>query len=265
MQVASRTYSIASLRRLTWLVVLLLALLVAVTAQAQPSEGASPSDSGAEAGTDGEAQNAGPSTDGGVAEADAPTAVVTPGEDERSASTEQRLREIRTQVDVLKENTFATKSRLLLLRESVLRRSIAGSRLMVIHRDDMGSEFKLEQVLYALDRAPKFERVNEKKGLSKLDDTIVVDEKVVPGNHLLTIVMVFRGNDWFIFRYMDGYAFTVRSSYPFVAEEGKAHEIIVQAYEDGDFLTPLEERPTVSFAMKSYDLARSTAAAPTTP
>ena len=166
-----------------------------------------------------------------------------------------------TQVDVLKEDTFATKSRLLLLRESVLRRSIAGSKLVVVHEDDLGAEFTLQQVLYGLDRIPKFQKIDTKKGLASLDGTVVIDEKIVPGSHTLVVQLVYRGNDWVVFRYMQGYTFRVRSAYTFVAEEGIAHEIIVRAYEKGDFLTPLEERPTVSFETNNYDLENPTAAA----
>ena len=42
--------------------------------------------------------------------------------------------------------------------------------------------------------------------------------------------------------------------YPFTAEEGKAHEIIVTALEDDDFFKPLEERPTISFENVVHDI-----------
>ena len=173
---------------------------------------------------------------------------------ELSVATEQRLREIGTKVDALKEDTFATKSRLLLLRESVLRRTIAGSKVVVLHNNEMGTEYKLVQVLYALDRQSKFTRLDHTGELDDLD-AIVIDEQLVPGSHLLMVQLGFKGNGWGIFRYMDGYTFTVESAYAFTAQEGKGHEIVVRAYEDGSVFTPIEERPTISYEMTTHDLA----------
>ncbi|PJB38369.1 MAG: hypothetical protein CO108_19180 [Deltaproteobacteria bacterium CG_4_9_14_3_um_filter_63_12] len=175
-------------------------------------------------------------------------------------ATDQRLREIGNQVDILKEDTFATKSRLLLLRESVLRRTIAGSKVVVIHSNEMGAEYQLIQVLYALDGDPKFERLDYSGKLDKMDAEVVIDEKVVPGSHGLVVKMVYKGNDWGIFRYMDGYEYSLSSSYVFNAEEGRAHEIIVRAHEKGGFFTPLEDRPSIQYETTEHELDQSNSA-----
>ncbi len=195
--------------------------------------------------------------DGDQEDFDAADAAAHAGElsaEEVQRLTDRRLRELGNQVDSLKEETFATKSRLLLLREAVLRRSVAGSKLVVVHENAMGKEYKLVQVLYALDRQPKFNRLDHSGELDGIKRSVVVDEQIVPGSHILLTQMVFKGNGWGVFRYMDGYTFTLESSYAFTAEEGKAHEILVRAHEGGTFFTPLEQRPTISYRLTSHDL-----------
>ena len=66
--------------------------------------------------------------------------------------------------------------------------------------------------------------------------------------------IVLKGNSSGIFTYMDGYTWTLKAGYAFTAEEGKAHEIHVRAFEDGDFFTPIEERANLKIEMSVHDL-----------
>jgi hypothetical protein len=233
----------------------------------QEGETAEPPEVGAETDTTQPAASEPPEVgaDAGETEA-APSLESAPVSSEEAArarlATDQRLREIGNQVDSLKEETFATKSRLLLLRESVLRRSVAGSKLVVVHKNEMGSEYELVQVLYALDREPKYSKLDYTGSLDSSERVVVVDESVVPGSHILLSHMVFKGRPWGIFRYMDGYTFTIESSFAFTAEEGKAHLVLVRAYEGGGFFTPIEERPTVryEFSTQALDSAEALSA-----
>jgi hypothetical protein len=167
------------------------------------------------------------------------------------------MRELSSQVDELKEETFAAKSRLLLLRASVLQRSAAGSKLVVIHRDDMGAEYTPIQVLYALNRERKLSRASA-ADIRGLHEQVVIDEKIVPGNHILTVRMVYKGAPWGAFQYMDAYTFTLESTYPFTIEEGKVHEVTVRAFEQGGVFTPYEERPTIGYSAKTHKLEVTT-------
>lgn len=178
-----------------------------------------------------------------------------PQDDGARLRTNQRLREIGNQVDTLKEDTFATKSRLLLLRESVLRRSIAGSKIVVVHENDIGAEFELVQVHYGLDRETRWSRGPVTDGsLDGMDATVVIDERLVPGAHLLSVSMVLKGRPWGIFTYMEGYTVTVQASHSFTAEEGIAHEIVVRLTENDGFFTSIEERPTITFEASTQPL-----------
>ena len=171
------------------------------------------------------------------------------------AMLDKQLREVSTSVDTLKEDTFTTKSRLLLLREEVLQRSMNGSRLQIRHKNAMGGQYEMVQIYYAIDHEQIFARHETDGSLNKIDDEILYDSLLVPGAHQLTVLYVYKGKPWGVFRYMTDYTFKVESGYDFVVDEGKAAELIVTASESGNFFTAYEERPSVSYDYKQYDLA----------
>ena len=166
------------------------------------------------------------------------------------------LHEVSSRVDTLKEDTFTTKSRLLLLREEVLQRSVSGSRLILRHNDEMGGQYELRSIHYLIDNKPAFVRVAEGDDvINDIDDSIVYDDSAAPGTHMLTVRYVYRGKKWGVFKYMHSYAFVVESGYSFVLEEGKSAELVITAEEKGNVFTPYEERPTVSFTFDQFNLA----------
>ena len=172
------------------------------------------------------------------------------------ATLDKTLYEVRTRVDTLKEDTFTTKSRLLLLREEVLQRSVSGARLLIRHKDDMGGQYELIKVLYIMDNMPAFSRsASESATIGDMDDQIVYDGITAPGTHQLTVQYVYRGKKWGVFSYMHNYSFVVESGYSFVVDEGKSAELVVTATERGSFFTPYEDRPSISYAFEQYDLA----------
>ena len=69
----------------------------------------------------------------------------------------------------------------------------------------------------------------------------------MPGNHTVSVVMVYRGNGFGIFSYLRGYVFTLRSSHTFTAEEGKQVRVKVTGYEKGGLITDLKDRPDIRF------------------
>ena len=169
-----------------------------------------------------------------------------------AALLEKQLHEVSTNLDTLKEDTFATKSRLLLLREEVLQRAVSGARIQLRYEDDMGGQYDLTQVYYAIDRETVFSGTGE--GLKKLDGELIYDRMLAPGAHQLTVVYVYKGRPWGVFRYMTDYTFRVESGYDFVVDEGKSAELIVVATEQGNAFTAYEERPNIKFKYQQYDL-----------
>lgn len=194
-----------------------------------------------------------------AAPADAATAEATPADTAEpeimtDALLDKRLREVSTHVDTLKEDTFTTKSRLLLLREEVLQRSVSGARLQIRHKNDMGGQYELVQVYYALDNEPVFSKQDMTGELDDLDDEIIYDRMLAPGQHQLTVLYVYKGKAWGVFQYMKDYTFRVQSGYDFSVDEGKASELIVTADEKEGAFIPYEDRPSVTYQYEQFDL-----------
>jgi len=164
-----------------------------------------------------------------------------------------KIQELEARVNELKEQIFRSKSRLAILKETVLASSIAGAEARVVHRNEMGSSFKLEKVTYSLDGAQIFSRTDSEGKLDGQEQIEIFSGPIVPGNHLVSVVMVYRGNGYGIFSYLNGYVFTLRSSYTFRAEEGKLTRLGVVGFEKGGVTTDLKDRPAIRFDTELVD------------
>lgn len=171
-----------------------------------------------------------------------------------TALLEKQIREVGTSVDTLKEDTFTTKSRLMLLREEVLQRSVSGSRIQIRHKNKMGGQYSLVQIYYVIDQQPVFVRDDSSGALNKLDDEVISDQLLSPGSHQLSVLYVYKGKPWGVFQYMNDYTFRVESGYDFTVDEGKTAELVVTAAEAGNFFTAYEKRPTVKYQYEQFDL-----------
>ena len=195
-----------------------------------------------------------------AADAAAPAAAAAPAKPAAQTADEQfqtRVKTLEEQVIDLKEKIFRTKARLLLLQETVLGGDITnGARAVIFHRNEMGSQFVLETVAYGLDGAPIFTKVDANGDLDKREEFEIFNGRIVPGNHQVSVQMVYRGHGYGLFSYLEGYKFKVQSSYTFNAEPGKVNTIKVVGFEKGGIATDLKDRPSVR-----YDIERSTDAA----
>lgn len=158
-----------------------------------------------------------------------------------------RLRGLEERVNELKERVFRSKARLLLLRETVLNGVISGARARIVHVNDVGSAFNLEEVTYALDGSPLFAKTAEDGNLDDQREIELFSGSIVPGNHNISLAMRFRGNGYGVFSYLRAYTFNVQSSYAFTAEEGKLTTVKAVAYEKGGFTTDLQERLAIRY------------------
>jgi hypothetical protein len=158
-----------------------------------------------------------------------------------------RLRDLEQRVNELKEQIFRSKARLSLLAETVLQGVVAGSQARIVHENKMGNSYKLVKVVYGLDGAPIFNKVDEEGTLGDTEQFDVYNGSIVPGEHTLTVQLEYRGHGYGIFSYLKGYRFKVSSSYTFTAPEGKAAMLRIVGYEKGGPTAPLEERPAVRY------------------
>ncbi len=181
---------------------------------------------------------------------------------------ELKIKGIEEQVNDLKEKIFRTKSRLLLLQETVLGGDISSSaKAVIFHENDMGSSFVLESAAYALDGAAIFTKIDNGGDLSDKQSFEIFNGQIVPGNHQISVRLVYRGHGYGLFTYLEGYKFKVQSSYTFNAEPGRVSVVRVVGFEKGGITTDLKDRPAVRYDIevskeKPGDVAGGAAASP---
>lgn len=234
------------LRRSLASAVCIFALLLCASVQAQ-DEPTEPEASG---------ETAAPEASGGQGDAadtaSASDATAAPMAAPSSGSYMVQLKGLEQRVNELKERIFRSKARLNLLKETVLHGVIAGSRAIITHKNDMGSSFKLVKLVYAVDGAQIYSKADEDGGLDAKREFEVFNGSIVPGNHTISVLMVFRGHGYGIFSYLKGYKFTVRSSHTFTAGEGRQTAITVRAFEKGNVTTDLKDRPAIKFDVQLF-------------
>jgi len=159
-----------------------------------------------------------------------------------------KVKTLEERVNDLKEKIFRTKARLMNLQEMVIGGDItAGAKAVLFHRNEMGSSFVLESAAYALDGAPIYTKVDQEGDLDKREEFEIFNGRIVPGNHQVSVKLVYRGHGYGVFSYLEGYKFKVQSSYTFNAEAGKVTNIKVVGFEKGGFTADLKDRPAVRY------------------
>ncbi len=174
----------------------------------------------------------------------APSAAAPAGDGSASAV---RLKALERNVNDLKEQVFRTRARLNLLKETVLGGVIGASRCVIKHKNEMGSTFRLIKVVYALDGVQIMNKVDDTGRLADMQEFDVYNGAIQPGNHTLTVQLVYQGSGYGVFSYLKGYKFKASSSNTFVAADGKATVVTVVGYEKGGMTTNMEEKPAVEF------------------
>ncbi len=159
-----------------------------------------------------------------------------------------KVRTLEERVSDLKDKIFRTKARLMNLQEMVIGGDItSGSKAVLVHKNEMGSSFYLESVAYALDGAPVYSKVDVDGDLEKREEFEIFNGRIVPGNHQISVQLIYRGHGYGLFSYLEGYKFKVQSSYTFNAEPGKVNTIKVVGFERGGLTAELKDRPAVRY------------------
>jgi hypothetical protein len=121
-----------------------------------------------------------------------------------------------------------------------------GARAILALENMMSGSFVLIQAVVALDGAPIFKKSDD-DGLLESGEMEVFNGAILPGEHTLSVLLVYRGAGYGIFSYLKGYRFKVRSTHKFKVKEGKGVKLTVVGYEKGDEETKMENRPAVKY------------------
>lgn len=157
-----------------------------------------------------------------------------------------RLRALEQRVQELKERAWRTKARVSMLEEKVLGGGM-GANATIVHVDKMGSSYELVQLVYNLDGTQIFARNADTGALEDAEEIEVLAGPLSPGSHTVSVLAVYEGRGYGVFKYMNKYKFTVRSTHTFSANEGKATRIEAIAFERGNVTTPVQQRPAIDF------------------
>lgn len=158
-----------------------------------------------------------------------------------------RLKALERSVNDLKEQVFRTRARLNLLKETVLGGVIGASRCVIRHKNEMGATFRLIKVVYALDGVQIMNKGDDSGRLADMPEFDVYNGAIQPGNHTLSVQLVYQGSGFGVFSYLKGYKFKASSSNTFIAADGKATVVTVRGYEKGGITTNMEDKPAVEF------------------
>lgn len=163
-----------------------------------------------------------------------------------------RLRRLEQRVQALKERAWRAKARVGMLKEAVLGGGV-GARAGIKHINKMGNSYRLVKLVYALDGAQIFARNDPSGALHEDKSFDILTGPIAPGSHTISVLALYQGHGYGVFKYLKKYKFTVRSSHTFTATEGKGTDIKVVAFERGGVTTPLEKRPAFDFKVNVSD------------
>jgi hypothetical protein len=226
-------------------VVLLVALIAAAVAVAQPT-----SSSTTEAAAPPVASPPSAAPAPGLPPAPTPTPAPTSPAAASTADEEYRLRmkQLESSIAELKEQIFRSKAKLTLLTEQVQGGNATGARLVLAHKNQIGTNFLLVQVDYFLDGSPLWQEVDETgRRLTPKREHLLWDGNIVEGPHTLTVELKYKGNGTGAFQYLAGYQWKLKDAITFTAEPGKVVVIDAVAFEQGNLTTEMTERPRIRF------------------
>jgi hypothetical protein len=148
-----------------------------------------------------------------------------------------------TELSDLKERITSARA-----RPGALQSAVPGApRAVLVHRNEMGPEYRLESASYALDGATVYAKVDVDGDLAERREFEVFAGELAPGAHELVVRLVYRGVGEGLSRYWDGYRFEVEATHRFGAAPGQRAVIRVAGYERAG-ASELPDRPAVRFA-----------------
>lgn len=165
----------------------------------------------------------------------------------------ERLDGLEAEANALKDKIFRSKARLSVLRSTVLAGAMAGSRVLLSHRNLMGTGFQLTKITYYLDGAPVFVRRDEGGGLDQQDEIVIFDGNLAPGRHLVGVELIYKGKGYGRFSYLRGYTFQASATHEVDVGDRGAIKVVSVGFERGNVTTEMGDRPSVDWQVVVLD------------
>lgn len=128
-----------------------------------------------------------------------------------------------------------------------------GAKAIIALENGMSGSFIPIQAVVSLDGAPIFKKSDE-DGILATGEMEVFNGAILPGEHTLSVLLVYRGAGYGIFSYLQGYRFKVRSSTKFKVKESKGIKLKIVGYEKGDQDTKMEDRPAIKYVQQKISI-----------
>jgi hypothetical protein len=168
---------------------------------------------------------------------------------------EDQLRRLNARVGEIEGRILLAQEKVDLLRDVILGGTIARSRAVITHKNDMGNAFVLERVTYLLDGGVLLTRDNNDGGLNELKEFEIYNGAINPGEHELAVSMTWTGSSYGFFTYAKGYKFNVDSKYTFVVPEGRQANVNVVSFSKQDITTDPKEKIAVRYDLEVAGVA----------
>jgi hypothetical protein len=165
------------------------------------------------------------------------------------------IQELETKVDDLKEKVFQSKSRVVLLKETVLGGNLSGSRAMIVHSNEIGGNFRLRRAMFSLDGNRIFDESGQNEKLER-EKFKVYDGNIGSGSHNVSILLEYQGSGYGVFNYMKAYEMKITSSCQFEAEPGKATVLRVAAVKNGGAVEEAMKNADVRCKIETTDISQ---------
>ncbi len=123
----------------------------------------------------------------------------------------------------------------------------SGAKAVIALDNTMSESFVLVQAVISLDGAPIYKKADDEGLTQEAGEIGIFDGAILPGEHTLSVLLVYRGAGYGLFSYLKGYKFKVRSSHKFKVKEGKGVKVTIVGYEKGDQDTKMEDRPAIKY------------------
>ena len=168
---------------------------------------------------------------------------------EESSDFDKELMDVENEVNALKERVFQSKATLKLLKEIIVQGAVSGAKATVWHKNELGSSYIIEGVIYLVDDEPRFSR-NDNSPQRKLDkekEFSIPELELTPGQHSLEVNVQLRGNGFGLFKYVNKYTFDLKATTNFTAKQGDDCQILVKIKEKKGFGLSFFDKPKIEF------------------